>query len=78
MDTYIAVFNVKNEEIKKARRAFNAKFGKGSYVEHISKFHERGIMSIFQESPTEKTRWYVEYVAKLVNDRLEKNNAKKL
>ena len=70
MDIYFAVFNVREPELRKARVAFNKKFGKGSYAKYISPFIRKGIMSIFQIPPTPETEWYVELVAQLVNARV--------
>lgn len=72
MDVYFAVFNIQDKEIRKARDLFNKKFGKGSYRKYISRFYRNGIMTIFQEPPTDKTMWYVETVKTLVNNRISK------
>jgi hypothetical protein len=70
MNIYFAVFNARDPELRKARIAFNKKFGKGSYAKHIAPFVRKGIMSIFKVPPTPKTKWYVELVAQLVNARV--------
>lgn len=72
MNIYEAVFNVNKSELRKARIAFNRKFGKNSYAKYITPFVKKGIMSMFKVPPTEETRWFAEYIAKLVNARAAK------
>jgi len=70
MNFYFAVFNVHKNEMNKARRVFNKRFGKGSYRQYIGPYIRKGIMSIFHDTPTEHTKFYVNCISRLVNARL--------
>lgn len=71
MNSYFAVFNIQDKEKRQAARAFNRKFGKGSYQKHILPFVKQGIMSIFNKPPNNYTSWYINKVTHLVNLRVK-------
>jgi hypothetical protein len=70
MDIYFATFNCTKPDLAKAKRAFGRKFGAGSFKTWIQPYLDKGIMSIFKDSPNKYTKFYVETLARYVNERL--------
>lgn len=57
---YVAVFNYHvNDAGEKAREAFIRAFGQEGWDMHIQPFEDRGIMSLFNVTPTFHTMFYV-------------------
>lgn len=79
LDMHFAVFNIRDEDKKRANAGFIMRFGQEIFDKEILPIHKAGIMSIFHNPPNQWTRWYAEIVAFLVNDRIynrESNDGK--
>lgn len=68
MDIRFALFNCHiNDAFDRASKAFVQQFGARLYCETIAKYWNKGIMSLFNDEPTEHTKWFVEKVQEIVN-----------
>lgn len=68
-DQHTALFNCHiNGADKKAKAAFITKFGKAVWNAKLADAEKNGIMVIFKSAPTKWTKFYVETVAKIVNE----------
>ena len=64
-----AVFNCHcNNARERAKELFIARFGITKWAEKIKPFHDKGIMSIFNEKPNKYTQWYVDTITAIVNE----------
>jgi len=71
MNAYFSMFNCHvNNAFDRASIDFIKKFNAKRYCETIAKYHEQGIMSIFHDPPTKKTKWFVERVQEIVNEKI--------
>lgn len=60
LSPYLAVFNYHmNDAGEKAKQAFIRSFGQEGWDMHIQPFEDRGIMSLFNVTPTFHTMFYV-------------------
>jgi len=70
MDGYFSMFNCHvNNAFDKASISFIEKFGAIRYCETIAKYWNQGIMSIFHDPPTEETKFFVDTINGVVNER---------
>ncbi len=69
LDIGFSVFNMNQEDKRRADAGFVVRFSQEIFDKEISPIHEAGIMSIFHKPPNKWTKWYVETVAFLVNER---------
>ena len=69
---YIAFFNQRKSDFENAKESYIKKFNEQDFKKEIQHFVDKGIMSIFQVKPNDKTRWFVYEVSKL-SDRRNKN-----
>lgn len=70
MDICFAVFNCHiNNALDRSSMCFISKFGTGRFVETICPHIKQGIMSIFSYTPTEETKFFVEKIREIVNEK---------
>lgn len=69
LDMGFAVFNMTADDKERTDAGFVRRFGQEAFDTEIEPIHRGGIMSIFHDDPTKRTRWYAETVAFLVNER---------
>lgn len=64
-----AVFNCDKPDLAGAKRAFVKRYGLALYREHIKPIIQRGIMTLFHNTPNEYTLFYAEVLALLADKR---------
>jgi len=71
-DDFTAVFNCREEELKKAKKQYIKVMGEKSFNKVIQPYIDKGIMSIFEDNPTKETAYYVVTLSYYVRQRLDK------
>lgn len=72
---YIAVFNCRESDKRKGRKAVLDKFGVTGWKK-VLKINRTGIMAMFQSKPTPETKLYTDTVGVAAEARVARTNAK--
>jgi hypothetical protein len=78
MDDRIAVFNYKEQDLSEAKEKYFSKYGEIHFDETIQPYIDNGIMSIFDDTASDYTIFFVRALADIVRARLAKDKVKEL